>query len=178
MTEDHQDPNTTDSQPTNPEPAEVVPAMPDESEGWRLVERAAWHLLEKKAEDLVALDLRGRSDVCDFFLLASGTSTIQTKALAKHLQDTLLTAGHRPKGLEGLDEGRWALLDFFDVVVHVFVPDAREYFQLERLWGDAPRLDLDPAWFAREDVQQRHPDVSFNMTAGGAPAADQSGKDG
>ncbi|MEN8008388.1 MAG: ribosome silencing factor [Candidatus Krumholzibacteriota bacterium] len=151
--------------------AKAAPSLPDDSAGFVLAERACWHLLEKKAEDLVVLDLRGRSDVCDFFVLASGQSGIQVKALAKHLHNELVSAGHKPKGLEGMNDGRWALLDFFDVVVHVFHTPAREYFQLEKLWGDAPRLDLDLGWYAAGNVAERHPDLNFTV------AADSGGTD-
>ena len=141
-------------------------AMPDDSMGFALAERAGWHLLEKKAEDLIVIDLRGRSDVCDFFVLASGQSKIQVQALARHLHKVLLTAGHHPKGVEGMDDGRWALLDFFDVVVHVFHTEVREYFQLEKLWGDAPSLVLDSVWFASPDTAGRHPDLNLSKTSG------------
>ncbi len=153
------------------EPCGESHSVPDDSPGFLLAERAAWHLLEKKADDLVVLDMRGRSDVCDFFLIASGNSKTQVQALAKHMHKSLLGAGHRPKGLEGMDSGRWALLDFFDVVVHVFHTEAREYFQLEKLWGDAPRLDLDAAWYSLSDTAQRHPDLKFT-TSSGADTAD------
>jgi len=139
--------------------------LPDESAGFHLAERTGWHLLEKKGDGLVVLDLRGRSDVCDFFVLATGQSHVQVKALAKHVHNALLGAGHKPKGLEGMTDGRWALMDFFDVVVHIFDPTAREYFQLEKLWGDAPRLDLDPGWYARSDTIERHPDLNFTTAA-------------
>ena len=86
--------------------------------------------------------------------------------MARHLRDKLLEEGVKAKGLEGLDGGRWALLDFFDVVVHVFHVRTREYFQLERLWGDAPRLDLEPAWFAAHGAGDRHPDLNFATAAG------------
>ncbi len=144
--------------------------LPDDSAGFALAERAGWHLLEKMAEDLVVIDLRGRSDVCDFFLLASGRSRIQVKSLAKHLHRELLGASHKPKGLEGMNDGRWALLDFFDVVVHIFHTEAREYFQLEKLWGDAPRVDLDSVWYASSDVAGRHPDLNFTTTHGAESA--------
>jgi ribosome-associated protein len=163
MTE--KDPTTPETAPTAAEPG-PEPTMPDASEAWLLAERAAWRLLEKNAEHVVVLDLRGRSDVCDFFVLASGQSETQVKALARHLRDTLLDEGVKAKGLEGLDGGRWALLDFFDVVVHVFHVRTREYFQLERLWGDAPRLDLEPAWFAAHGARDRHPDLNFATAAG------------
>jgi len=145
--------------------------MPDESPGFQLAERAGWHLLEKKAADLAVLDLRGVSDVCDFFVLGSGSSAIQVNALAKHLHNELLAAGHKPKGTEGMNDGRWALLDFFDVVVHVFHTEARDYFQLDRLWSDAPRLELEPDWFNSPQTAERHPDLKFT-TIGGAPGAD------
>ncbi len=145
--------------------------LPDDSPGFLLAELVGWHLIEKKAEDLVVIDLRGISDVCDFFVLASGKSKVQVKALAKQLHKELLGAGHRPKGLEGMDDGRWALLDFFDVVVHIFHTEVREYYQLEKLWGDAPRLDLDSVWYASPDTAGRHPDLNFT-TISGAGGAD------
>jgi len=152
--------NQDKSKKTDESP-ETAFTLPDESAGFALAERIGWHLLEKKAEDLVVMDLRGLSDVCDFFVLASGQSSIQVKALAKHVFNSLVAAGHKPKGIEGMNDGRWALLDFFDVVVHVFHTPARDYFQLEKLWGDAPRLDLDPGWYASGDIAGRQPDLNF-----------------
>ncbi len=136
-------------------------AMPDDGQAWALAERVCWHILEKKGEDLVVLDLRGRSDVCDFFVLASGNSDVQVRAIAKNIQDKLVGAGQKAQGVEGMQEGRWALLDYFDVVVHVFQTEARDYFQIERLWGDAGRLDIQPEWFASSEVAARHPDLKF-----------------
>ncbi len=135
--------------------------MPDDSAGYLLAERSVWHLMEKKGDALTIIDLRGRSDVCDFYVVCTGYSGTQVGALAKHLHKVLASAGHKAKGLEGMNDGRWALLDFFDVVVHVFKNDARDYFDLERLWGDAPRLDLTPDFFAADDVAARHPDLTF-----------------
>lgn len=163
----------TESAKSNPAaPAGPVPAaprftMPDGSAGWRLAERAAWRLLEKAAVDVVILDMRGRSDVCDFFVLASGRSDTQVRALAKWVRDTMLDDGQKARGAEGMDDGSWALLDFFDVVVHVFHERTREYFQLERLWGDAARLDVEPAWFAANGAAERHPDLKFTTAAPG-----------
>jgi ribosome-associated protein len=141
--------------------------MPDESEAWLLAERICWHILEKQGEDLVVLDLRGRSDVCDFFVLGTGNSDVQVRAIAKNIQDQLLPANQKVRGLEGMNEGRWALLDFFDVVVHVFQPDTRDFFQIERLWGDAGRLEIAPEWFGSDEVAARHPDLNFATAAGG-----------
>ena len=148
-----------------------VPSIPDDSSGWALAERTAWHLLEKAAKDVVVLDLRGHSDVCDFFVIASGESDQQVRAAARHLHDALAAGGHKPKSIEGTNGGRWALLDYFDVVVHVFHTRSREYFQLERLWSEGSRLDLKPAWFTDPTVVARHPDLNF-ATAAGSGGAD------
>jgi len=102
------------------------------------VHRAAESALERKAEDVVALDLRGVSSATDFFLLATGHSDIQVRAIAEHIMEELAARGIRPLHVEGLDRARWVLLDFVDFVVHVFHPQARDFYQLERLWGDAP----------------------------------------
>lgn len=135
--------------------------LPDETPAYALAERCAWHLLEKKLDDVIILDLRGSSDVCDFFVIASGGADTQVQASARHLHDELAAAGHHVHSMEGLQQGRWVLLDLFDVVVHVFHQRAREYFQLERLWGDAPRLDVAPDWFSTAEVAARHPDLMF-----------------
>ncbi|PID80564.1 ribosome silencing factor [bacterium DOLZORAL124_64_63] len=146
-------------------PSENGPSIPDDSAAWALAERICWHLMEKKAEDIVVLDLRGRSDVCDFFVVASGHTTTQVQALARHIHNQLAGTGQKPKGIEGQDEGRWALLDYFDVVVHIFVEKAREYFQLERLWADSARLDVEPEWFRDAEVRARHPQLNFTTAA-------------
>jgi len=138
-------------------------SIPDESAAWNLAERVCWHIMEKKGEDVLVLDLRGRSDVCDFFVVASGKTNNQVQAIARHVNNELAAIGQKPKGIEGQDQGRWSLLDYFDVVVHVFLEEAREYFQLERLWADGMRLDVTPEWYADEAVQARHPEMNFTM---------------
>lgn len=100
--------------------------------------RAAELLFDRKAVDVALLDLRGISSATDFFLLASGRSDVHVTAIADHLVDELKREGVRPVGVEGLRGGRWVLVDYVDFVVHVFHPAAREFYQLERLWGDAP----------------------------------------
>lgn len=141
--------------------------FPDDSPAYLLAERCAWHLMEKKMDDVVVLDLRGRSDVCDFFVIASGAADTQVQAAARYAHDALAEAGHHAHGIEGMREGTWVLLDFFDVVVHAFHHRSREYFQLERLWGDAPRLHLAPGWFAKAEVATRHPDLTFTTAVPG-----------
>lgn len=92
---------------------------------------------DKKAENVILLDLSGQSAVCDYFVIASGNSETQVKAIADHVAETLDAAGHRVWHVEGYRAQRWILLDFVDVVVHVFHRDTREVYQLERLWADA-----------------------------------------
>lgn len=86
------------------------------------------------------LDLRALSDATDYFVIASGSSDTHVRALAEHVTEALRRAGRRPHHVEGVTAGRWALLDFVDFVVHVFHPTLREYYQLERLWADAPAV--------------------------------------
>lgn len=102
------------------------------------VERVAGLALDRKAEDVTALDLRGVSSATDFFVLATGHSDIQVRAIAEHIVESMGREGVRPLHVEGLDRARWVLLDFVDFVVHVFHPSARDFYSLESLWGDAP----------------------------------------
>jgi len=145
--------------------------MPDDSAAFELAEAVAFYIHEKKGEEVVILDLRGRSDVCDFFVIATGQSASQVKAIAAAVRDGLAATGQRQHHAEGLQDGRWALLDYFDVVAHVFKPDARAYFQLERLWGDAPQLVIPADHFNDPQVAQRHPEFPvgrFNAPGAGA----------
>ena len=100
--------------------------------------QAADSALDRKAENVMALDLRGVSSATDCFLLATGNSDIQVRAIAEHIIEVLAKEGLRPLHVEGVDRARWVLLDFVEFVVHVFHPEAREFYQLELLWGDAP----------------------------------------
>lgn len=102
--------------------------------------RAAQVLLDNKANDVVMLDLRPVSDMADFFIVASGTSDTHVRATAGHVVETLKKDGIRVHSVEGLEQGRWVLLDYVDFVVHVFHPTLRSFYQLERLWGDAPTV--------------------------------------
>ncbi len=98
---------------------------------------------ERKALEIVVLDLRQLSDATDYFVIASGTSDTHVRALGEHVVEALKRAGRRPHHEEGLRAGRWALLDFVDFVVHIFHPAVRDFYQLERLWADAPTVPLD-----------------------------------
>ena len=96
---------------------------------------------DRKAVDIVQLDLRGMVGYADYFVICSGRSDRQTRAIhdAIHLE---MKANHAllPRRVEGLPEARWILIDYLDVVVHIFTPDTREYYRLEQLWGEAPSL--------------------------------------
>ena len=98
--------------------------------------------LERKAERPVALDMREVSSIADTFVLVTGRSNRQVRAVADGILERLRALGEKPLGVEGMDEGRWVLLDLGDVIVHVFEPEVREHYDLERLWSDAPPLDL------------------------------------
>ena len=93
--------------------------------------------LSKKAENVVSMDLRGLTSTCDFFIICSGTSDVQVKAISDAIKDGMTDAGEKPWHVEGEDGKRWILLDFVDIVVHVFGKETRDFYQLERLWGDA-----------------------------------------
>lgn len=103
-----------------------------------VLERATELAADRKAVDMVVMDLRGLSNATDFFLIATGTSDMHVRSIAEHVMEELKKEGQRPDHVEGLRSGRWVLLDYIDFVVHVFHPAAREFYQLERLWGDAP----------------------------------------
>jgi ribosome-associated protein len=93
--------------------------------------------LEKKAEDIQVLDLRGVLDVTDFFVIATGYSEIQVQAITDAITDKSRESGLEFISVEGRDAGRWALVDYVDVVVHVMLPEERQKYRLDRLWGDA-----------------------------------------
>lgn len=110
---------------------------PSEPEALQLVAAA---LADRKAVEPLVLDLRGLSGATDYFVIASGTSDAHVRGMAEHLIETLGPRGVAPHHVEGLAQGRWVLLDYVDFVVHVFHPDLRAFYQLERLWGDAPAV--------------------------------------
>jgi ribosome-associated protein len=107
------------------------------------VQRAAALCLDLKASNVVVLDLDRVSNATDYFLIASGSSDTHVRAIAEHVVDELKKEGVRPHHVEGLVQGRWVLLDYVDFVVHVFHPTLRDFYQLERLWGDARIVAID-----------------------------------
>ena len=111
--------------------------------GLDLLKAAGEAAMAKKARDPVALDLRGLNNgLCDYFFICSASSEVQVKAIAESVEDRLRERGARPWHVEGLEGRRWVLLDYVEIVVHVFHEQTREYYMLDRLWGDARSVDL------------------------------------
>ncbi len=114
-----------------------------EKSGRQLAALAAQVALDTKAEDLVILDVQGIASFTDYFLIMSGRSTRHVQGLAQAIEQELRSKRVSSKHSEGLQEGRWVLLDFNDLVVHIFYYDVRQFYDLEGLWYDAPRVDSD-----------------------------------
>jgi ribosome-associated protein len=98
---------------------------------------------ERKAHDLVGLDMRTISSFTDTFIIATGTSDRHVRSVADSIESALKAHGDPPLGVEGHDEGRWVLIDCGDAIVHVFQREIRDHYDLERLWSDAPALELE-----------------------------------
>jgi len=114
-----------------------APPLPDSRER---VLRCINTALSRKAQQLVVMNVREISSFADYFLICSGSSDRQVKALCSHLQENLKKLGMQPLGVEGEKHGRWILMDYGDVVIHIFLEPLRGFYDLERLWVDAPRM--------------------------------------
>ena len=125
--------------------ARLSPEKPPARTPQELARRAGQLALEKQAKDVLLLDLRDLSPVCDFFVIASAESEPQVKAIVDRVEAGLRELNERPWHVEGRGGRKWVLLDYVDFVIHVFQAETREVFLLERLWGDAPRETIDPA---------------------------------
>jgi ribosome-associated protein len=106
------------------------------------IAKAVRAALDKKASDVVVLDLRDTPAFTDFFLLCSGQNARQVHAIADAVEETLKAAKIRPAHIEGYDRAEWILMDYFTFIVHIFMPHTRAFYSLERLWGDAERIDV------------------------------------
>lgn len=120
-----------------------------------LASSAATEAVERRGGDVILLDLQGLTSATDYFVIASGESDVQVKAIAERIEERLRERGVRPWHVEGLQNSNWVLLDYVDFVVHVFHREARGYYALERLWADAPVVPFpaeDPTelWAGRE----------------------------
>ena len=109
--------------------------------GEAIARRSRELLDEKLAGDIIILDLRGLSTITDYFVICSAESRRQIKALAEHVAAQLANDGLRATHVEGLDDPSWVVIDYFDAIVHIFDPETRELYNIEKLWGDAPRVD-------------------------------------
>lgn len=96
----------------------------------------------KKGDDIVILDLRGISSIADYFVIASGNSDRQVVAIADHVEDELAKDGIYTKYKDGMKTGRWVVMDYHDILVHIFHKEERDYYNLERLWNDAKKIVL------------------------------------
>jgi ribosome-associated protein len=106
------------------------------------VGRAVRAALDKKAQDVVVLDLRHTPAFTDYFVLCTGLNVRQVKAIADAVEETLRAGKVRPAHVEGYERAEWVLMDYFTFVVHVFTPQTRAFYSLDRLWGDAERIEF------------------------------------
>lgn len=105
------------------------------------IQRAIEAAEDKKANDLVVLDLRKTGGFTDFFVICSGTNSRQIRAIADGIIDALAADGGKPAHVEGYDRSEWVLIDYFDFIVHIFAPETRAFYGLERLWGNAEAVE-------------------------------------
>jgi ribosome-associated protein len=127
----------TQANPTHDEPRQLSPE--------ETVTAVADFAADRKALDIVQLDLRGMIGYADYFVIASGRTDRQTRAIHDGIHASMKARGILPRRVEGLTEARWILMDYLDVIVHVFTPDTREYYRLEQLWGEAPSMAVEVA---------------------------------
>lgn len=111
---------------------------------------------DKKAFDISVLILQGSSAFTDYFIMCSATSTRQVKAVVEGIEQALQTVQHPLSHIEGYENGKWVLMDIFDLVVHVFTPDTRRFYDLERLWGNALRVKIPEPPFPAKSLFQRN----------------------
>lgn len=134
VTEDNVLSQTMPAAGTNAAPGAPMMAQSATSSGKELLDRVLASLEDDKAEDIVTIDLRGRSDVADYMVVCSGRSSRQVASIAEKLADRLKTEQGIQCKLEGKEAGDWVLIDSGDVIVHVFRPEVREFYQLEKMW--------------------------------------------
>ena len=123
------------------------------------IDRVVEILQDKKALAITLLDLRSITDTCDYFLLCTSTSEQHTRSLVDAVRDQLVEIGEKPWHIEGTDAQRWVLLDYVDFVVHIFRAEARDFYALERLWGDAQRTD-----YAALDAPEETAETPFEFS--------------
>ena len=126
----------------------------DDSKQWALI--AARAADDKKATDIIVQNVKEDLLITDYFVIATGANNRQVDAISEAIEEALRKeAGVKPIGREGMDEQTWILLDYGDIVVHVFQPELREYYRLESLWSDAPLIDLKEAGIEQPQYSER-----------------------
>jgi ribosome-associated protein len=119
------------------------PPAPPVAEALEIAKACARHADDIKAEDILVLDLRGLSNITDYFVICSGNSAPHLKAIRRDISDKVqIELGEKPRYADGDPESQWLVLDYINVIVHIFHPDKRFHYGLETLWKDAPRVDL------------------------------------
>lgn len=123
---------------------------------------------DKKAEEIVIIEIGSLSSVCEYLVVAGASSERQVQAIAMHIEEELRKDGARPLGIEGMGEGRWVLMDYDDVVAHIFLNPVRSHFDIEGLWVDAPsyRLEEDGTLSARQAPGRRNAAASDRSKEG------------
>ncbi len=107
-----------------------------------MAQKVAELLDSKKAKEITAIEIRDLTTIGDYFVIASGGSNAQVKALSDAVEEGMTALGFEPRRIEGYQSAMWIVLDYYDVIVHIFLDQTREFYSLERLWADAPRGDL------------------------------------
>jgi ribosome-associated protein len=97
---------------------------------------------DRRGEEVLVLDMRELITICDYFVICNGRSRLHVEAVAEEVEDQMAEGRIRAKHREGIPDASWVILDYLDVVVHIFTPEARKFYDLEGLWGDAPRLEV------------------------------------
>lgn len=110
---------------------------------------AAEIVMAKKAKDVLVLELKALTIIADYFVICSGESTTQVKAIFGAIEENFSKRHIRPIGIEGLSHGHWVLMDYGDVIIHIFEEETRAYYQLEKLWLDAPRIPVEEKGYRR-----------------------------
>ena len=132
------------------EAADTVPPQPADDKARAMLQRVLESLEDDKAQDIVTIEMSGKSAMCDFLVIASGRSKRQVSAMAEHLHDAVKPFLPAAPGMEGLPQGDWILVDAGDVVVHLFRPEVRVFYNLERMWDlEAPTIP--PSYFAEDE---------------------------
>jgi ribosome-associated protein len=119
------------------------------NDSWERVLRCAQFALDKKAYDLVILEVTKLTSIADYFLICTGRSDIQVQTICRHIEESLVQTGIKPLAIEGFTYGQWVLMDFGDIVVHIFYETVRDFYNLEGLWVQAPKRTLPEPYYSQ-----------------------------